>query len=501
MIELENEEPVLNGFGSSGRMIGSFGEKVKSGVSSAQLYHVFLLKQVFLECPLPSLSSLLENPRIRDTDSLVISIQIHWPVGPSIPQQPSVYYVPKDLLEGLEASLDNPSKYSCKSMLTSLIHSIDTGDVRFVCLERYTDPEDPLAPGAPTEQSSASGSTSPFGGYATARKRIIYAHSDILTRRSEYFATMLSSSFAENPAAANGERKLYTVVVEEADFETIYWLLKYCYANWLLFRQHDDPRAAVEGVGAGWSVRWLNEQRGEWDWKTFHKGGPSDDSRSAASGESLAMSHSTSTKSETYPNPVPTTPNAAGPSTTISSPTKSTMNANSISRPTQSTSSTVRRTSASTTASPVTLNVGGPSSNIPRAKPVPITPASNFSTPSRYSASPRSSRQGPMASAPDPHPHPTPAPGPASALAIYQVAHRYGMPTLATLALEHVMSTITPQSSFALLLATSLWDELRSLIEVCLDNYFSPLKSKILVGLRGGSVGRGFHLTRIRAVL
>ena len=65
----------------------------------------------------------------------------------------------------------------------------------------------------------------------------------------------------------------------------------------------------------------------------------------------------------------------------------------------------------------------------------------------------------------DPHPHPTPAPLPASALSVYQVAHRYGMPGLAALALEHIMSTITPQSSFALLLASSIWDELHLLVE------------------------------------
>ena len=61
------------------------------------------------ECPLPALSALLENSRIQDTDSLVICVQIHCPVGPFIPQQPSAYYVPRDLLDGLESSLDNPS--------------------------------------------------------------------------------------------------------------------------------------------------------------------------------------------------------------------------------------------------------------------------------------------------------------------------------------------------------------------------------------------------------
>jgi hypothetical protein len=65
-----------------------------------------------VECPLPSLSHLLENPRVRDTDSLVICVQIHCPVGPSMPQQPSVYYVPRDLLDGLESSLDNPSEFN-----------------------------------------------------------------------------------------------------------------------------------------------------------------------------------------------------------------------------------------------------------------------------------------------------------------------------------------------------------------------------------------------------
>ena len=65
---------------------------------------------MILECPLPPLSDLLENARIRETDSLVICVQIHCPYGPSFPQQPSVYSVPRDLLEGLEASLDNPSE-------------------------------------------------------------------------------------------------------------------------------------------------------------------------------------------------------------------------------------------------------------------------------------------------------------------------------------------------------------------------------------------------------
>ncbi|KAF8969501.1 hypothetical protein BDZ97DRAFT_1646873 [Flammula alnicola] len=421
---------------------------------------VFRRESEVWECPLPPLSLLLENSRIQVTDSMIICVQIHSPAGPSIPQQPSVYYVPRDLLDGLEASLDNPN----------------TGDVRFVCLEKYTGNE-----GSPrlSINSATSGSVSPYSSHATARKRIIYAHSDILIRRSEYFATMFSSSFAENSAVSSGERKLYTVVVEEADFETIYWLLKYCYANWLLFKQNDDPRDAVEGVGAGWSARWLSGHQGEWDWKDFHQGGHSEDgiadNRSATSGESLPVSsiasRSTSRKSGTYH---PNTAHDISPAAvaTRSSPVKSMpLSGGSTSRqPTATASSsrtTTRGAAVPSTSNPVSLSASGSSSGIPipSSKPVPVPSSGNFPTSPQYPVSPRSSRNPGAISSPDPHPHPTPAPGAASALSVYQVAHRYIMPNLAALALEHMMSTITPQSSFALLLATSSWDELHTLIE------------------------------------
>ncbi|KAF8527606.1 hypothetical protein BU17DRAFT_61731 [Hysterangium stoloniferum] len=62
---------------------------------------------------------------------------------------------------------------------------------------------------------------------------------------------MLTSSFAENSNTAS--------------------LLKYCYANWVLFKDHDDPRASVNCPGEGWSA-WSG---GEWDWMSFNK--PADD--------------------------------------------------------------------------------------------------------------------------------------------------------------------------------------------------------------------------------
>jgi hypothetical protein len=56
------------------------------------------------------------------------------------------------------------------------------------------------------------------------------------------------------------------------------------------------------------------------------------------------------------------------------------------------------------------------------------------------------------------------------------------MPGLATLALEHMMTTITPQSCFALLLASVVWDELHSLVEVgnrCLSNFEDTVLSAL----------------------
>ncbi|KAI0638351.1 hypothetical protein C8Q77DRAFT_1049048 [Trametes polyzona] len=416
------------------------------------------------DCVLPPLSVLLENPRIKETDSFVICIQLHSPVGPFYPQQPSAYYVPRDLLEGLEASLDNPN----------------TGDVQFVCLERTTthelDSSQTLSPGVPTSPRSTTSSQSSSASHTLARKRIIYAHSDILIRRSEYFATMLGSSFAENASTLlPGERKVYTIVVEEADFTTIYWLLKWVYANWLLFRKDDDPRQAVDGIGAGWSARDFCSPgtADEWEWKVFHKGGigasASDgvsDARSATSGGS---GRSTGEVVREKPKPVPQvnlsmrSGSGSGTSKTQPSASPSRHPSHPARRPSHGPSGNTSGLAASLANAP-----GSPSaSRSTKAAvpvPVPVSPsASHF--PHSGSAHKQRARAPQASTVADPHPHPTPAPPPASALSMYQLAHRYGMPGLGALALEHIVATITPRSSFAVLLASAPWEELHALVE------------------------------------
>ncbi|KAF5321587.1 hypothetical protein D9619_000469 [Psilocybe cf. subviscida] len=414
----------------------------------SNIYALFLST----ECPLPSLSSLLEHPRIQEADSFVLCVQIHSPVGPSIPQQPSVYYVPRDLLDGIESSLDNPN----------------TGDVRFVCLEKRATGEN-----SPTfsSYSAISDSTSAIVPHTIARKRVIYAHSDLLIRRSEYFATMLTSAFAENPGTASGERKLYTIVVEEATFETVYWLLKYCYANWLLFKRNDDPRAAVEGLGAGWSANWLSGGAGEWDWKPLYNAQTtfednSGDTRSATSAESSGVTVTRSASAESnasHPN-VPIASSSARISP-VRSPTTSASIAT-TSRPvplvtTAARPATTSRAPATSSSASTSVLASGTPPGIQRSKPISVPTSSSLAS---QHPSARSNRHS-ASRTPDPHSHPTLQPEPASALAVYQIAHRYAMSSLADLALEHIMSTITPQSSFALLLATFAWEDLRILIE------------------------------------
>lgn len=426
-------------------------------------------------CTLPPLSTLLDNPRIKETDSFVICVQIHCPIGPIIPQQPYQYYVPRDLLEGLEASLDNAN----------------TGDVRFICLQKLnlglsSSPQLATNTTLPTSPVSTTSSFSqpPFSTETTARKRVIYAHSDIISRRSEYFATMIGSSFSENThGLVQGERKIYTIIVEEADFETIYWLLKWIYGNWLLFKEHDDPRVAVDGVGEGWSARWLNARGGEWDWKTFRKTsvsdgsntGTRDDCRSVTSAESRRSSNTGGISTGKVKPPFQASTSSISSSARPASGAKSLPSSKTTSAlpgtTRQPNASAPRRSGSVTTTTPndSALPV---TSHTTKSVPVPITlSTANFPSSSHYPISPNAQRHhqhlhpSPVVSTIDPHPHPTPPPPPASALSMYQVAHRYAMPGLASLALEHIMSTITPQSSFPLLLATSVWIELRALVE------------------------------------
>jgi hypothetical protein len=338
---------------------------------------------------------------------------------------------------------------------------------------------------------------------------------------------MLSSSFAETFAdgPGPGERKTHTIVVEEADFVTVYWLLKWVYANWLLFRAHDSPKAAIEGVGAGWSARWLETGRrqDEWAWTAFDaRRRPSEDvvdSRSVASVESAVKKGKASGASSSAG--ASTSKTAGGAPGSSSSATPARPPPSPIRRSTSGTSSTSAAGPSTTLgvpgdSAPPTSPTRSRKNDLAAHLPPALSPPSPSypSAPSHFARHTSSQRtrqpshahplspvraHAPPLRQPDPHLHPCAAPPPASALSMYQVAHRYGMPGLAALSLEHILGTITPQGSFALLLASATWEEVHRLVEVrstsmqeifkkCLMSFF------VLVGLCCREVGRGVHL-------
>lgn len=448
----------------------------------------------FWECQLPTLSSLLAHPRIAAHDSFVLCIQIHSPVG-FYPQFPQAYYVPKDLLEGLEASLDNPN----------------TGDVRFVTLEWYESQDNRLDDTGTPHSSSSSSSVSTL-----ARKRTLYAHSDVLKRRSEYFATMLASAFAESttttyshPAeAAHPPRRIHDIIVTEADFITVYWLLKWVYADWILFKEEDDPKGVMTGLG-GWSVHSLSPVigrpgQGEWDWRTIrgtnerlssaHQQG--EESPGAAEREDDEHSHhETSVRSASSAGTTATVPegvlsDSAGKGKQVAYPSAagpSRGGGPSSSRGGRTSVMIGSRTASASLNPPVSRRPGAPTSPNKAAPLAPSSaqPSSSQAARPTSSVSPQRSRYPPSIHAsssasasippgptPDPHLHPTSELPPASALAIYQVAHRYGLSGLQQLALEHMMSTINPKSSFPLLLATRFWEEVHLMVEDYIVEHF-----------------------------
>ncbi|GJJ07522.1 hypothetical protein Clacol_001724 [Clathrus columnatus] len=410
------------------------------------------------ECSLPPLSTLLAHPRINETDSFILCVQIHSPVGPQFPQHPSAYYVPKDLLDGLEASLDNPH----------------TGDRTFNNL-------------SPTAAPTVPGGTILF---PLARKRVIYAHSDILKRRSEYFHQMLNSSFSENSFNHwSGERKIHEIVIKEADFNT------YCYANWVLFKDEDDPSEAVKHMGEGWSVKWLYDRPGregrewEWDWKVFRRPDTDDAKDGSDSGSTSNSLGAVSSSAVSSPSLVSPPPPPSSSSTSISA-SSSTAKGTKGKTPTPILASTSmpsavprtnRRSSSSstTTAGERSVSGGGnvpprsPSTSArtgyvyplssrpivktltstqvsfhaqPHSQTLPLSPP-GLIIPSGHVLQPPQSALAPT-SIPDPHPHPMSEAPPASALSVWLIAHR-----------------IKPSTAFPFLLASSKWDELHDIIE------------------------------------
>jgi len=100
--------------------------------------------------------------------------------------------------------------------MAALIDVPNGADVRFVCLEHEIESEGEGEGEGEGEEKMRS------------RKRVIYANSQILASRSQYFQDLFATAFVETTQVSMDRFK--TVVVESADFNTVYWMLRYVLA-------------------------------------------------------------------------------------------------------------------------------------------------------------------------------------------------------------------------------------------------------------------------------
>jgi hypothetical protein len=168
----------------------------------------------------------------------------------------------------------------------------------------------------------------------------------------------------------------------------------------LLFKEHDDPRAAVDGIGEGWNARWLNAHGGERDWKTFSKTGVNDgsntgtrdDSRSVTSAGSRRSSETGGASTSKGKPPFQTSTSTTPTSSSVRTPSTARSLSSSKTTPTspgatrQPSASGPRCSAATTTPSNSALSM---TSHTAKAVPVPITlSTSNFPTSGHYPVAP-----------------------------------------------------------------------------------------------------------------
>lgn len=145
----------------------------------------------FIKVRLPVLSEISQHPSISGENAFTLCIRIEQEYGSSPAfQEEGKVLVPRDMVDAMAALIDVPNG----------------ADVKFVCLEHEYQSDEALMEGM------------------MSRKRIIYANSQVLAARSPYFQDLFATSFQETAQASSDRFK--TVVVESADFNTVYWMLR-----------------------------------------------------------------------------------------------------------------------------------------------------------------------------------------------------------------------------------------------------------------------------------
>ncbi|SPO31875.1 uncharacterized protein UTRI_06712 [Ustilago trichophora] len=367
------------------------------------------------------------------------------------------------------------------------------------------------------------------------RDRVLWAHASVLKSRSDYFHTMLASDFSEGIGRSFGTggigsaagRNVRTLRIPDADFVTAYWFLRYLYTDDIHFADKEDVRSAVldEEWAKGADLGYLTagSSGGETgsggfqanmliDWTPISQLKDYDDLEMEEAEESHAnlgysMSRGQPSSSSVDRRDVSGSFVLQGSSMRTAVPTSSATTSGSLRQRTSlgglgGASSSVNPSSSASTA------ISAPTSpSIPTAPPTSTTAAAtsnkHHTTDESWSTTGVSARQpasqSQSQSTHDPHLHPTSHPGPASALSIFKLSHRYHMQDLSRLASLHITATLTPQSAFAMLLATSMYTELHARIKTYVYQHwhlvshtseFERCCDEVSVGMWGSDAGK-----------
>lgn len=391
---------------------------------------LFSKRQEYLDVTLPPLGTLLDDPSVAADDAFAIRIVIKHVSEPGLP--PMVH-----------ADQQFISRRVTRQM-AGLLDSKRSGDVRFLCLEH-------AGLGTPVHD----------GSRPMARRRVIYAHSEILVH-IEYFKATLHGPFIEGT-----DSNLRTLVVDDAGFSTLYWVLRWLYTDEILFSTAESVRNVMSQFAVeAEAVRKLLALE-SWEYLAVGGSEEQDEPSDIRTKRSSGVSDSAAAGGRRSPS-----------SLSVSSVASSSTTAAAISNATAT-----RRGSGSALATPTPRGALAKAS--PSKRPTsPRLPAGSGQQPSRkppkspdtaptspmgigrvaYSGSATGPRRSHPSPPSDPHSHPTEPPPSPSPLAVFILAHRYGLEELQALARDAVLRHLTTDTCVAALLATHHFSDLHGAI-------------------------------------
>ncbi|OCF57047.1 hypothetical protein L486_05905 [Kwoniella mangroviensis CBS 10435] len=406
-----------------------------------------------LELPLILIES---HEGIRRDDGFALCVRI----GPRFQLHPS-FTIPDPVLASTLSALGN-------------MVDTQTGDVVFVCLKHSIDPSEDQQPTVSDDMNDEDSLTDHIQMTMQLRKRTIFAHVEILQAKSDYFEDLFNSGFKESDN--DDERntlKRKEIVVDDIDFITLYWVIRFLYTNSLTFSKDLNVRSTMTrrslviergsriiNLPSFSSLRHNSFSKGEWDWHDISSNGEQEEwevhndleNKTVKSVSSESTSTCRSRRSEppriTRPPP-PYHNNGPRPRPREGSDTAKSR--------TKSTGKSVRSASRTIPNSASTNRV---SEDHPSLSSL-LSERSNSDI--RFQ--------------PDPHPHPITIPPAADALEIYIAADKYRLDILKGLANEHLLKYLDEVNCIPLAFASYPYDELHSEILDNIVDHWTQVKS------------------------